>query len=219
MTTENKTELKRILLASGNPKKQREFQLLLAPLGIEIVDPSSVGGLADVDEDRPTFAGNAIKKAQAAAASTGMIALADDSGLEVDALGGAPGVRSARFAGEPCDDDRNNEKLLAELEGVAGEHRGARFVCALALVNSDGTVIAAVEGSVRGQILFERRGDRDFGYDPLFEFAEPGLAVTGRSFAELTTDEKASVSHRGRAVRQLASVLFDSPPTDNAPHV
>ena len=218
MTIESKTVLKRILLASGNPKKLREFRALLAPSGIEIVDPSEVGGLADVVEDLPTFAGNAQKKARAAAANAGMVALADDSGLEVDALDGAPGVRSARFAGEPCDDERNNEKLLEELKGVASDNRGARFVCALALVSPDGTVLAEVSGTVRGQILFERRGDRDFGYDPLFEFSEPGLAATGRSFAELSTDEKASVSHRGRAVRQLATFFLEYSTNDSAPH-
>ena len=207
MTTVSTTDLKRILVASGNPKKLREFQVLLAPLGIKIIDPVEVGGLNDVDEDQPTFAGNALKKARAAAEQSGMVALADDSGLEVDALNGAPGVKSARYSGEPCDDQRNNDRLLSELSEIPEEERGASFVCALALVRPDGEPIAEVVGTAAGQILFERRGENDFGYDPLFQFSEPGFEITGKSFAELTTAEKASVSHRGRAVRKLAEHL------------
>lgn len=199
----------RLLLASGNPKKLKELTALLGPLGIELVVPSEVGGLEEVVEDRPDFAGNAAKKARSAASAKGMWSLADDSGLEVDHLGGAPGVLSARYAGTHGDDAANNARLLRELAGVPRDQRGARFVCALALARPDGTLAAELQGTCRGVILEEERGTHDFGYDPLFEFAEPGNAVTGRAFAELEAADKAAVSHRGRALRELATLLED----------
>jgi XTP/dITP diphosphohydrolase len=197
----------RILLASGNPKKLRELEAMLGPLGVRLAAPGDVGGLPDVVEDRPTFAGNAGKKAASAARASGLLALADDSGLEVDALGGAPGVRSARFAGEPCDDERNNDELLRRLEGVPEARRGARFVCAIALAAPGGDVLFTALGTARGRILEARRGTRDFGYDPLFLFTEPGFPQTGHSFAELEPEAKAAVSHRGRAAAELARAL------------
>ena len=197
----------RLLLATQNAKKRRELEALLAPLGVELVTPADVGGLPEVEEDRPSFAGNAAKKAVSAARARGLWALADDSGLEVAALGGAPGVRSARYAGEPSDDGRNNARLLAELADLPDERRGARFVCALALARPDGTRALEVAGEARGRILTAPRGDGDFGYDPLFLFTEPGFAQTGRGFAELTGAEKSAVSHRGRALRALAERL------------
>jgi XTP/dITP diphosphohydrolase len=197
----------RILLASGNPKKLRELEAMLAPLGVELVAPSDVGGLPEVVEDQPSFEGNAEKKARSAALGSGLVALADDSGLAVDALDGEPGVRSARFAGEPCDDERNNDELLRRLYEVPDSERGARFVCAIALVAPDGELLLATRGVARGRILTERRGTRDFGYDPLFLFNEPGLRQTGRTFAELEPAEKAEVSHRGRAVARLVEEL------------
>jgi XTP/dITP diphosphohydrolase len=197
----------RLLLASSNAKKRRELELLLAPLGIELLVPADVGSLPEVDEDQPSFALNAAKKATSAARARGEWSLADDSGLEVEHLGGAPGVRSARYAGEPADDARNNARLLHELAGVPDERRGARFVCALALARPDGTLALEVAGEARGRILHAPRGDGDFGYDPLFLFTEPGFAQTGRGFAELSGAEKSAVSHRGRALRALASLL------------
>jgi XTP/dITP diphosphohydrolase len=197
----------RLLIATQNPKKLRELELVLAPLRVERVTPADVGGLPPVDEDQPTFALNAAKKAQSAARAREVWALADDSGLEVDALGGEPGVRSARWAGEPADDARNNAKLLRALAGVPDERRGARFVCALAVARPDGTLAFAVEGEARGRILTEPRGNGDFGYDPLFLFTEPGFAQTGRGFAELDPAAKAAVSHRGRALAALARGL------------
>ncbi len=193
----------RILVASTNAGKRDELVTLLGPLGIEVVSPADVGGLPEVVEDRSTFAGNAAKKALAAARAAGIPALADDSGLEVDALGGAPGVLSARFAGEPPDDERNNDRLLRELADVPEERRGARFVCALALADPSGALLLEVEATAHGRILFERRGSRGFGYDPLFLFTEEGHAQAGRAFAELEPSEKARVSHRGRAVASL----------------
>ena len=199
----------RLLLASGNPKKLAELDRLLGPLGVELARPADVGGLPEVVEDRPDFAGNAAKKARSAALASGCWALADDSGLEVDHLGGAPGVHSARYAGAHGDDAANNERLLAELAGVPRAQRGARFVCALALARPDGSLAAELRGTCRGTILEAARGTRDFGYDPLFEFSEPGFAATGKAFAEVEGDVKAEVSHRGRALRELAERLTD----------
>ena len=200
----------RLLLATQNRKKVREFTELLTPLGFTLLTPADVGGLPEVAEDQPTFAGNAAKKAASAARAHGLLSLADDSGLEVEHLGGAPGVRSARYAGEPSDDARNNAKLLAELAQVPDERRGARFVCALALAQPNGTIELAVEDVARGRILHAPRGDGDFGYDPLFLFTEPGFPQTGRSFAELNGQEKAAVSHRGRALRGLVERLRET---------
>jgi XTP/dITP diphosphohydrolase len=175
------------------------------------VTPAECGGLPPVDEDQPTFAGNAAKKARSAALARDLWTLADDSGLEVEALFGAPGVRSARYAGEPADDAANNKKLLRELANVSEERRGARFVCALALARPDGTLAAEVEGSARGRILEAPRGRSGFGYDPLFLFTEPGYPATGRTFAELTPAEKSAVSHRGRALHALTAHLANLP--------
>ncbi len=197
----------KLLLASSNRKKLRELCGLLAPLALELCAPQDVGGIVDVVEDQPTFAGNAAKKAISAAQHTGMWALADDSGLEVDALGGAPGVRSARFAGEPADDARNNAELLRRLAGVPAAERGARFVCAIALAHPGGILAATFEGQAQGRILAEPRGTGDFGYDPLFLFTEPGYPQTGSSFAELDSATKSSVSHRGRALARLVAAL------------
>lgn len=197
----------RLLIATSNAKKLRELEILLAPLDIELVRPADVGGLPEVKEDQPTFALNAAKKATSAARAKKLWTLADDSGLEVDALDGAPGVLSARFAGEPCDDAANNAKLLVALAKVPSAKRGARFVCALALAKPDGTLALEVEGEARGRILFGPRGTNDFGYDPLFLFTEPGFNQTQRGFAELSSAEKNGISHRGRALRLLGEEL------------
>ena len=196
-----------LVLASGNAKKLRELQTVLGGLGVRVLSPSDIGGLPDVVEDRETFEGNARKKAESAAAASGRWCLADDSGLEVDALGGAPGVLSARFAGEHGDDAANNAKLLAALDGLAPEQRGARFVCVLALAGPEGRTRSVAVGHSSGRILDAPRGTGGFGYDPLFLFTEEGHAATGKVFAELTPDEKASVSHRGRALQELARRL------------
>ena len=197
----------RLLIATSNAKKLREFESLLAALDVELVKPADVGGLPEVDEDQPTFAANATKKAVAAAKAKKLWALADDSGLEVDALEGAPGVLSARYAGEPCDDAANNAKLLAALSKTPTAKRGARFVCALALARPDGTLALEIEGEARGRILFGPRGTNDFGYDPLFLFTEPGFPQGQRGFGELSAAEKAGISHRGRALRRLSEEL------------
>lgn len=203
----------RILIASGNAKKRRELVEMLTPAGVTVLGPDDVGGLQEVIEDQPTFLGNARKKAAAAACAHGCWALADDSGLEVDHLGGAPGVHSARFAGAHGDDAANNRRLLRELEGVGEADRTARFVCALVLARADGSSAIELEGTARGRILTEPRGDGDFGYDPLFLFTEEGFEQTGRGFAELSMAEKSEVSHRGRALRQLLSRLSEATAT------
>jgi len=197
----------RLLIASDNAKKRAELERLLAPLGCSLVTPAELGGLAPVDEDQPTFALNAAKKARAGARASGLWTLADDSGLEVAALDGAPGVHSARFAGRHGDDAANNALLLERLAGLPPERRGARFVCALALARPDARLALEVEGEVRGRILESARGSGGFGYDPLFLFTEPGFPETGRPFGELDSAAKARVSHRGRALRRLAAGL------------
>jgi XTP/dITP diphosphohydrolase len=189
----------KLVFATRNRGKLSELRQLVAPLGVEVLSPDDVT-LPEVEEDAPTFAGNAEKKARSAHAATGLAALADDSGLEVDALDGAPGVRSARFSGDH-DDAGNNRKLLTVLEGVAGEHRTARFRCVLAFIDDQGALNTA-DGACEGRIGLEARGQGGFGYDPLF------LVGDGpRTMAELTSTEKNQVSHRGRAMQRLLPVL------------
>ena len=196
-----------VLLASGNPKKLIELRALLEPHGVQLLEPSDVGGLPEVIEDQPTFEGNAEKKAVSAARHSKRWCLADDSGLEVDFLDGAPGVISARFAGDgprsESQDAANNAKLLTLLEGVPDAQRGAHFVCVLCLARPDGQVALSLRGETRGRILHTPRGTRDFGYDPLFEFTEPGFPQTGKGFAELEAAQKSAISHRGRALQAL----------------
>ncbi|HEX9103864.1 MAG TPA: RdgB/HAM1 family non-canonical purine NTP pyrophosphatase [Polyangia bacterium] len=190
--------MKRLAFASGNKHKAAEIAAMLQPLGWEVVPLPLV-----VDEDAPTFAGNAEKKARAALAASGLPSLADDSGLEVDALDGAPGVLSARYAGEPCDDAANNAKLLGALAGVPDARRTARFRCALVFVDADGARLVA-EGACEGRIGHAPRGSGGFGYDPLF-------LVDGdarhRTMAELGPDEKNRISHRARALAAMALLL------------
>ncbi|MAE29869.1 MAG: non-canonical purine NTP pyrophosphatase [Planctomycetota bacterium] len=196
-----------LLIASHNAKKQVELRAMLASSDVTLLTPEVFVDLPEVVEDRDTFRGNAEKKAMETALATSKWCLADDSGLEVDALGGTPGVHSARFAGEHGDDAANNALLLEKLSNLPEAERGARFVCALALAAPDGSLAATFEGSARGRILHAPRGSGDFGYDPLFLFTEEGFAASGRGFAELSADEKSTVSHRGRALRQFVAAL------------
>jgi XTP/dITP diphosphohydrolase len=190
--------VKRLAFASGNRHKVAEIAAMLRPRGWEVVPLTLT-----VDEDAPTFVGNAEKKARAALAQSGLPSLADDSGLEVDALDGAPGVRSARWAGEPCDDAANNRKLMAELAGVEDARRTARFRCALVFVDGDGTRLVG-EGACEGRIGHAPRGSAGFGYDPLFLVAGDAAA---RTMAELSPDEKNRISHRARALEALVRAL------------
>jgi len=189
--------VKRVLLASGNPGKLREFAALLEPAGLELLAQSELGVTA-APEDAPTFVENALAKARHAARATGMTAIADDSGLAVDALGGAPGIRSARFAGEPGDDAANNERLLAELADLPAERRGAHYRAVIVLLRSaEDPAPVIAEGTWHGRIGFAARGIGGFGYDPLFVLAD------GRTAAELDPAEKNRLSHRARALEIL----------------
>ena len=187
----------KIVLASNNAKKRKELAVILAELGIELVAADETT-FVDVVEDGETFADNARKKAEAFADANNLPALADDSGLCVDALNGAPGVYSSRFAGEGASDADNNAKLLSEMRGV--ENRAAHFVCSLCLIFPDGDAAITAEGASSGTILNEPDGEEGFGYDPLF-FS----TALDKSFASATADEKASVSHRGRALKTFAA--------------
>ena len=190
-----------ILLASRNRKKAAELRDLLSDLPVTVRSLEEFPEVAEVEEDGATFVENALKKALQAARATGLPALADDSGLEVDALGGKPGVRSARYAGEKADDRANNSKLLEALDGVPPERRAARFRCVIALALPDGEV-ETVEGDCRGVIHPAPRGTGGFGYDPVFYY--PPLE---RTFSELTPEEKGRVSHRGKALAAAAAII------------
>lgn len=192
-----------MILASNNAHKLDEFRAIFADMGIEIVPQSAAGCDFEVDETGDTFEENAYLKAIAVTRATGQAAIADDSGLEVDALDGAPGVHSARYAGEPCDDAANNAKLLAELADVPDEKRTGRFVCTLVFIDEDGAETVA-RGTIEGRIGREERGDHGFGYDPLFL---PDVFEDGRTLAEALPEEKNAVSHRGNALRELRAKL------------
>jgi XTP/dITP diphosphohydrolase len=193
----------RILIATMNEGKLREYQRLLTQVpGLELETMASLSMGVEVDEDRDTFAGNARKKATEIAAVAGVACLADDSGLEVDALGGRPGVHSARYAGEGASDARNNEKLLAELREVPDAERTARFRCSIVVVEADGRELAAVDGACEGHIGRELRGTHGFGYDPLFI-----PAGYDQTMAELGPETKNEISHRAKAAAKLVPLL------------
>jgi len=192
--------MKKLVLASNNAKKMKELNALLAPLGFEII-PQGQLGVPEAEEPHCTFVENALAKARHAAQHSGLPALADDSGLCVKALGGAPGVISARYAGEPKSDARNNEKLLADLTGQTD--RRAHFVSCLVLCRSaDDPQPIIAEGEWHGEIVDQYRGDGGFGYDPLFFVPE-----FGQTAAELDAETKNRVSHRGRAMQKLIERL------------
>lgn len=195
----------KLLMATRNKGKAAELLELLSDLPVEIMTLSDFPDLEEAEETGQTFRENAIEKALQAAEYTGLISLADDSGLEVEILDGQPGVYSARFAGEPKDDDRNNQKLLSLLQNVPLARRRARFVSVIAITvpgEKGEAQIFSTEGSVEGIILNELRGTGGFGYDPLFYI--PSL---GKTFAELSIEEKNLISHRGQALRQAALIL------------
>ncbi len=188
------------ILATNNMKKLAEMQRILSPLGINVVTAKMLGTtLEEVEEDGKTFEDNAKLKAVAACKQMNMPAIADDSGLCVDYLDGAPGIFSARFAGEHGNDEKNNDLLLEKLDGVALEKRGAHYVCAICCEFPDGKEII-VRGECHGVIGFERDGNEGFGYDPLF-------LVDGKSFGRYTAEEKDKISHRGNALRLLTKEL------------
>ena len=192
--------MKKLVLASNNAKKMKELNALLAPLGFEVI-PQGALGIPEAEEPHCTFVENALAKARHAAKLSGLPALADDSGLCVAALGGAPGVYSARYAGEPKSDARNNEKLLADL----GENcnRAAHFVSVIVLVrHADDPQPLIAEGEWHGEILPAQRGEGGFGYDPMFYLPE-----FDKTAAELEAETKNGISHRGQAMQQLIARL------------
>jgi XTP/dITP diphosphohydrolase len=200
-----------VFLATRNPHKLAELRRILAGdvPGVQVLGLDDVGPYDEPAETEPTFAGNALIKARAGVAATGLPSVADDSGLCVDALNGMPGVLSARWSGTGKDDAANNRLLLQQLADVPDERRGAHFACAVALaypVGAGGTSEHVVHGEMAGRVIREQRGTGGFGYDVLFV---PDEATGGRTSAELAVAEKDAISHRGRAVREIAPVVAD----------
>lgn len=188
------------LIATHNMKKRAELERILKPLGINVLTAEEAGvNLTDVEETGTTFEENAELKAVSGCNESGMPCIADDSGLMVDALDGAPGVYSARFAGGHGDDRKNNDKLMDCLKNVKAEDRTAKYVACVCCVFPDGRKFT-VRGECHGSIGFEEKGSNGFGYDPLFY-------IDGRAFAEFTPEEKDKISHRGNALRKLAEEL------------
>lgn len=193
--------MKEIVIASKNAGKVAEIAAALQHLPVRIVSLAELGDVPEAVENGADFSENALIKAEFYAAYTGKACLADDSGLEVDALGGEPGVYSARYAGETATDAQNNAKLLAKLKGVGDEKRTARFRCVLAFVDTDKQTITA-DGVCEGEILASARGVGGFGYDPLFY-----IPALGQTLAEVSIAEKNTISHRGAALRNIAEKL------------
>jgi XTP/dITP diphosphohydrolase len=206
----------RVVLATRNPAKLAELRRILGDegLGIELVGLDAFDGVPDVAETGTTFADNALLKAHAAVAATGQVAVADDSGLVVEALGGMPGVLSARWSGRHGDDGANLRLVLAQLDDLPDDRRGAAFVCAAAVVMPDGTE-RVVDGVLTGTLAREPRGANGFGYDPIFV-----PVGDSRTTAEMSAAEKDAISHRGQAFRALAGVLrelLDERPAGGTP--
>lgn len=192
--------LEKLVVASNNPGKLREIGELLAPLSIEVI-PQSQFAAGEVDEPHPTFVENALIKARHASRCAGLPALADDSGICVSALGGSPGVNSARYAGEPKSDERNNQKLISALQGKAD--RRAYYYCVIVLLrHAEDPQPIIVDGAWLGEIVDQPRGAGGFGYDPYFWVPE-----FGKTSAELTAGQKNRISHRGQALAKLAEIL------------
>ena len=190
------------MVATGNSHKVEEIRAMLADLPVAVRSLAEFPGAPEVVEDGTTYSENALKKARSAAKFTGKPALADDTGLEVDALGGQPGLYAARFAGEGCSFQDNIRKLLRLLEGMPSERRGARFVCVIALVLPGGRE-EVVESELRGRITESQTGSGGFGYDPVFYVPE-----AGKTLAESTADEKNRISHRRRALDKARAIIL-----------
>lgn len=190
-----------IVVASHNEHKKEEFKRILQPLGVHVLTAKDMGiSLGDVEEIGKTFAENACIKAFAALKATGMVSMADDSGLCVEYLDGAPGIFSARYVGKDATDKDRIEKLLSELKGVPDEKRNAKFVCSICCIFPDGKFIR-VEEECHGKIAHEARGADGFGYDPVFEYKN------GLTFAQMTDQKKDKVSHRGKALRSFCKIF------------
>lgn len=195
------TQLTELVIATNNPGKLKEIERFLQGVPVRLFSQSEFHDIPEISEDGASFTENALKKARVVCKVTGRSALADDSGLCVDALGGRPGVHSARYAGEGASDRENLRKLLEAMKSVEVQERTAHFVCVLALVLSDGQE-KLFEGSCTGRILSNPLGSNGFGYDPVF-FFEP----LGMTFAQMDADTKSTVSHRGKALREFAAYM------------
>lgn len=193
--------MKEVLIATNNAGKGKDFEALFTPLGIRVLTLNDIEGEIDVEETGTTFEENAILKAETVAKLLGKVVIADDSGLEIDALDGAPGVYSARYAGNGSTDDENVDKALEALRGVSNEDRTARFRCVLAIAGP-GIKTEVFSGNCEGIITEERQGTNGFGYDPIFYVPEKK-----RTMAMLTPGEKSSISHRGAALAKLQTKL------------
>lgn len=199
--------IRQVLFATGNEGKMREIRSILADTGAEVLSMKEAGVSVDIVEDGTTFEENALIKARAVAAAlteTDSVVLADDSGLVIDALGGEPGIYSARYMGENTSYEEKNANLIGRLEGVPDERRTARFVCAIAAVMPDGREFM-VRAAIEGRIGYEQKGEGGFGYDPIFYVPE-----FGKTTAEMTAEEKNKVSHRGKALEQMKEVLREN---------
>lgn len=194
---------KRIIFATGNEGKMREVRMILEDLEVPVVSMKEAGVSADIEENGTTFEENAVIKARSVMKLTGEMAMADDSGLEIDYLDGAPGIYSARFMGEDTSYDIKNAALIEKLAGVPDEKRTARFVCAIACVMPDGTTLTS-RGTMEGRIAYEIRGENGFGYDPIFYLPECGC-----SSAEISPEQKNELSHRGKALRSMKEKLME----------
>lgn len=192
---------KRIIFATGNAGKMKEIRMILANLGIPVVSMKEAGITADIEENGTSFEENAIIKAKTIMEMTGEIVMADDSGLEIDYLDGAPGIYSARFMGEDTSYDIKNRALIAKLDGVPDEKRTARFACSIACALPDGRILTSY-GAMEGQIGYEIKGENGFGYDPIFYLPEYGC-----SSAEISPEQKNELSHRGKALRSMKEKL------------
>lgn len=192
---------RRLIFATGNEGKMREIREILKDLDVEILSLKEAGIRLDAEENGTTFEENALIKARAAAMNTDAVVLADDSGLEIDYLGGEPGVYSARYLGENTSYRIKNQNLIDRLEGVPAEKRTARFVCVIAAVLPDGRTFTS-RGTIEGIIGTEERGEGGFGYDPIFYLPEYGCST-----AELTMEQKNEISHRGRALQAMKETL------------
>jgi len=194
---------KRVIIATKNRGKAKEFQHMFAPYGYEVQTLLDLSHIEDVEETGETFEENAILKAETVAQELGVLVIADDSGLAIDALEGRPGVYSARYAGEEKSDEANMDKVLSELESVEDSDRTARFHCVLAIADPNGET-RTVTGTCEGMILQEKRGTNGFGYDPIFY-----IPTLQKSMAELSQDEKSQISHRGNALKKLKNIISD----------
>ncbi|MCD7837045.1 MAG: XTP/dITP diphosphatase [Lachnospiraceae bacterium] len=191
----------KIIFATGNAGKMKEIRMIMADMGMEIISMKEAGISVEIEENGSSYEENAMIKARAVAACTENIVMADDSGLEVDALGGEPGIYSARYLGEDTPYSIKNADIIKRLEGVADEDRTARFVCAIAAILPDGSELS-VRAAIEGRIGYEEKGDNGFGFDPIFY-----VPMFGRTTAELTEEEKNQVSHRGKALELMKEEL------------